>query len=144
MNFACTHGVVMVVGFDGFREVINNYGYRGGDEILADFAVQVRRICPQTAALYRFEGDEFAIFIPGGTCCQAQQLFQSLAPGGQGTGQPAGQPGNHRRRSLYAAGWNNAGSRYQQAGAFSGAWEGAPPFAAGLFQLGGFAGIPAA
>ena len=86
LNFACTHGVVMVVGFDGFREVINNYGYRGGDEILADFAVQLRRICPQTAALYRFEGDEFAIFIPGGTCCQAQQLFQSLAQAAKALG----------------------------------------------------------
>ena len=70
--------LAMVVGFDGFREVINNYGYRGGDEILADFAVKLRQVCPMAATLYRFEGDEFAVLIPDGSRNQAGSVFEAL------------------------------------------------------------------
>lgn len=78
LDFTDIKGVAMVVGFDGFREVINNYGYRGGDEILADFAVKLRQVCPMAATLYRFEGDEFAVLIPDGSRNQAGSVFEAL------------------------------------------------------------------
>lgn len=60
-------GCLMIVGIDDFKRINDLYTYSGGDEIIKNFALRISKCIPQSATLYRLEGDQFAVHYPYGT-----------------------------------------------------------------------------
>jgi len=60
-DFAKKHGIALLVGIDGFRKVISNYGYNRGDEFLVIFSRKIKEACEDDWNIFRFSGDEFMI-----------------------------------------------------------------------------------
>ncbi len=57
--------VVLVMDFDGFKDINDALGHQVGDMLLAAFARRLVDELPPTAAAARLGGDEFAVMIPG-------------------------------------------------------------------------------
>lgn len=77
-DFSQGRGVVLLVGMDRFREVINNYGYSFGDMVLTQFCRRMQEVCKEDMSVYRLEGDEFVVIHPFGDRESAQRLFYEL------------------------------------------------------------------
>ena len=60
-DFSTQSGAALLVGIDGFRRVIGNYGYNTGDEILIEFSRKIKELCDKAWKVFRFSGDEFLI-----------------------------------------------------------------------------------
>ncbi len=59
------HAVVLVMDFDGFKDVNDSLGHAVGDSLLREFASRLTEQLPPSAAAARLGGDEFAVVIPG-------------------------------------------------------------------------------
>ena len=59
------HAVVLVMDFDGFKEVNDSLGHAIGDSLLSAFAARLSENLPPSASAARLGGDEFAVVIPG-------------------------------------------------------------------------------
>ncbi len=88
LDFSSGHGSVLLVGIDGFRTVVNNWGYSFGDMILFEFCQRMQAFCGDKRMLYRLDGDEFLIVSPGesreGTAIlftQVRELAKNLGEG---------------------------------------------------------------
>jgi diguanylate cyclase (GGDEF)-like protein len=57
---------VAIVDIDGFKKVNDDHGHLTGDELLKQFAGELRSVCRQTDAIGRWGGDEFIILLDGG------------------------------------------------------------------------------
>ena len=57
--------VVLVMDFDGFKDINDALGHQVGDMLLEAFARRLVDELPPTAAAARLGGDEFAVMIPG-------------------------------------------------------------------------------
>lgn len=71
------NGTMILLGFDSFRKIINNYGYTYGDKILKEFAKEIIQIYPQDK-VFRFNGDQFIIVCPHYNKTKSQQLFYQI------------------------------------------------------------------
>lgn len=71
------NGTMILLGFDSFRKIINNYGYTYGDKILKEFAKAIIQIYPQDK-VFRFNGDQFIIVCPHCNKQKTQQLFSQI------------------------------------------------------------------
>lgn len=60
-DFSRRHGIALLIGLDGFRNIISNYGYNVGDEILITFSRKIKELCNPNWKIFRFSGDEFLI-----------------------------------------------------------------------------------
>ena len=60
-DFAALSGIALLIGMDGFRKVISNYGYNTGDEILIELSRKIKDLCAPEWKVFRFSGDEFLI-----------------------------------------------------------------------------------
>ncbi len=60
-DFAQREGTALLIGIDGFRNVISNYGYNTGDELLILFSRKIKELCEPDWKIFRFSGDEFLI-----------------------------------------------------------------------------------
>ena len=60
-DFTTNTGAALLIGIDGFRKVISNYGYNAGDEILIEIAKTIKALCRPEWKVFRFSGDEFLI-----------------------------------------------------------------------------------
>lgn len=60
-DFSSEHGIALLAGLDGFRNVISNYGYYTGDEALVIISRTMRELCEPDWKLFRFGGDEFLV-----------------------------------------------------------------------------------
>ena len=60
-DFAAQSGIAMLIGMDGFRKVVSNYGYNTGDELLIEFSRKLKDLCDPGWKVFRFSGDEFLI-----------------------------------------------------------------------------------
>ena len=60
-DFASQSGIALLIGLDGFRKIISNYGYNIGDEILIKFAREISGLCNPGWKVLRFSGDEFLV-----------------------------------------------------------------------------------
>ena len=60
-DFATQSGIALLIGMDGFRKVISNYGYNTGDEILIELSRKIKDLCDPEWKVFRFSGDEFLI-----------------------------------------------------------------------------------
>ncbi|MCM1212817.1 MAG: GGDEF and EAL domain-containing protein [Blautia sp.] len=60
-DFATQSGIALLIGMDGFRKIISNYGYNIGDEILIKFSRMIGDLCNPGWKVFRFSGDEFLV-----------------------------------------------------------------------------------
>lgn len=74
-------GVVMLLGVDRFRNVINTYGYYYGDELLTTLAKRLQAMCRDGRRAYRFNGDEFILLLPEADKEEAAAAFNSIRDG---------------------------------------------------------------
>ena len=71
-------GVVMLLGVDRFRNVINTYGYYYGDELLTTLAKRLQALCRDGIKAFRFNGDEFILLLPGADKAEAHEIFTGI------------------------------------------------------------------
>lgn len=60
-DFAAQPGIALLIGMDGFRKTISNYGYNIGDELLIKFSRKIAELCKPEWKVLRFSGDEFLV-----------------------------------------------------------------------------------
>lgn len=60
-DFAQKNGIALLIGIDGFRNIISNYGYNTGDTLLIIFSRKIKEACETDWQVFRFSGDEFLI-----------------------------------------------------------------------------------
>ena len=60
-DLASQSGIALLIGMDGFRKIISNYGYNNGDEILIKFSREISDLCRPGWKVLRFSGDEFLV-----------------------------------------------------------------------------------
>ncbi len=70
-------GIILLLGFDAFRKIINNYGYTFGDMILKEFALQIIKMI-SSEKVFRFNGDQFIIICEDYTQQQAKEIFYQI------------------------------------------------------------------
>ena len=56
---------IMVLNLDSFKNINDFYDQSFGDEILRITAQKIQSMLPPAARLYRLDGDQFGIFMPG-------------------------------------------------------------------------------
>lgn len=66
--------LLLLAGMDGFRRVVNTYGYEGSNEVLACVA-SILRSLPGVSTVYRMSGDELLLVLEDGTEDDAAALF---------------------------------------------------------------------
>ncbi|MCM1193678.1 MAG: GGDEF and EAL domain-containing protein [Butyrivibrio sp.] len=71
-------GIAVLMGLDGFRKVISNYGYNIGDELLILFSRIMRDSCGPAWRLFRFSGDEFIAIAPTMDRNTVQEFFTKV------------------------------------------------------------------
>lgn len=69
---------VLVLGFDNFRRVNDFYNRAFGDKVIRRAARQIQNLLPQSALLYRFDGDEFLIIFKDCSTVQVYSLYHDL------------------------------------------------------------------
>ena len=69
---------VLVLGFDNFRRVNDFYNRAFGDKVIRRAARQIQNLLPQSALLYRFDGDEFLIIFKDCSTAQVYSLYHDL------------------------------------------------------------------
>ena len=55
---------MLIVDIDQFKQINDNYGHLYGDTVLVAMADALRNVFGETAAIGRFGGDEFTVFLP--------------------------------------------------------------------------------
>ncbi len=58
---------VALVDLDGFKRVNDKYGHQAGDEVLQQFAAELKSACRSTDLVGRWGGDEFLVLLDGST-----------------------------------------------------------------------------
>lgn len=77
-DFSHGEGFVMLVGIDSFGDVIKNYGYAIGDEVLSVFGRRLEEHCGTARRVFRMEGDKFIVISPNGNQEDACVLFDEI------------------------------------------------------------------
>lgn len=77
-DFAAQPGVALLIGLDGFRKIISNYGYNTGDEILIRFSREISDLCKPGWKVLRFSGDEFLILAFGSTQQEVKDFYKQI------------------------------------------------------------------
>jgi diguanylate cyclase (GGDEF)-like protein len=54
---------IAIVDIDGFKQVNDDYGHNVGDELLKQFAAELRSVCHSSDVIGRWGGDEFIILF---------------------------------------------------------------------------------
>ncbi|WP_027854961.1 sensor domain-containing diguanylate cyclase [Marinobacterium litorale] len=78
-----SHGVLMMVDFDHFKQINDTYGHDAGDQVLKHFAEIAERCLRDTDTIGRLGGEEFAVLLPDtdveGGQVMAERLRQAVA-----------------------------------------------------------------
>ena len=69
---------VLYMDIDGFKVVNDQFGHRGGDQVLQEVARRLRRWVRDTDIVTRAGGDEFVLVQPGGTAKGALRLADRI------------------------------------------------------------------
>lgn len=77
-DFASQPGIALLIGMDGFRKIISNYGYNNGDEILIRFSREISDLCRPGWKVLRFSGDEFLVIAFGSNQQEVTDFYKEL------------------------------------------------------------------
>lgn len=77
-DFAAQSGVALLIGMDGFRKVVSNYGYNTGDELLIEFSRKVKDLCDPQWKMLRFSGDEFLVVAFASNQQRARDFYEKV------------------------------------------------------------------
>lgn len=77
-DFTEGKGTVILLGIDGFRNIISAYGYHFGDEVLVDLAKLLSDMCTDGQLVYRFSGDEFVVVLPDLNEEEAREVYRNI------------------------------------------------------------------
>ncbi|MDQ0680677.1 diguanylate cyclase (GGDEF)-like protein [Arthrobacter pascens] len=72
-------GVLILADLDHFKAVNDTYGHAAGDEVLQAFAGACRDTVRSTDLAGRYGGEEFVLFIPGGTADSAERIADAIS-----------------------------------------------------------------
>ena len=86
---------VLMIDLDRFKEVNDRFGHVGGDTAIREVAMRIDAQIRESDAAARFDGDEFALLLPGAGAAEAalvarrimQAVSSSPVPVGPGTSQ---------------------------------------------------------
>jgi len=73
-----SHGAVLWMDLDGFKEINDGLGHKVGDELLSSLAHRMRATVRESDVLARLGGDEFAVLYPNVDGAQAQMAAGRL------------------------------------------------------------------
>lgn len=71
-------GGILLLGLDDFVRINDLNSHIFGDAVLRQFAQSVQQLLPPEAAIYRFDGDEFAVVYPGAGEAELRALYQKI------------------------------------------------------------------
>lgn len=71
-------GGILLLGLDDFSRINNLHDHIFGNSVLRQFAQTVQRYLPDSAQMFRFDGDEFAIVYKGASRQQVIEFYQKL------------------------------------------------------------------
>ncbi|MBD5514582.1 MAG: EAL domain-containing protein [Lachnospiraceae bacterium] len=77
-DFASQSGIALLIGMDGFRKIISNYGYNTGDEILIKFSREISGLCNPGWKVLRFSGDEFLVLAFGSDLQEVTDFYEKI------------------------------------------------------------------
>ena len=77
-DFAFQSGIALLIGMDGFRKTISNYGYNIGDELLISFAREIGDLCKPEWKALRFSGDEFLVIAFASNLQEVTDFYEEL------------------------------------------------------------------
>lgn len=77
-NISEKEGIAVLLGLDGFRKVVSNYGYNAGDELLILFSRILKDCCEKGWNLFRFSGDEFIAIGTGADQNVMEEFFAEV------------------------------------------------------------------
>ncbi len=77
-DFSVLSGTALLIGLDGFRKVVGNYGYNTADEILIEFAQRIKELCEPEWKVFRFSGDEFMVVAFGADKAKMTAYYENL------------------------------------------------------------------
>lgn len=77
-DFASQSGVALLIGMDGFRKTISNYGYNIGDELLISFSREISDLCKPEWKALRFSGDEFLVIAFASDLQEVTDFYEEL------------------------------------------------------------------
>lgn len=69
---------VLIVDIDNFKSINDNYGHLYGDTVIVAMAEALRTVFGEAAAIGRFGGDEFTVFMPHADMEQLEERIQKL------------------------------------------------------------------
>ena len=77
-DFASQSGIALLIGMDGFRKIISNYGYNTGDEILIKFSKEISELCKPGWKVLRFSGDEFLVIAFASDLQEVKDFYEEI------------------------------------------------------------------
>ena len=77
-DFVSQPGVALLIGMDGFRKIVSNYGYNIGDEILIKFSREICGLCNLGWKVLRFSGDEFLVIAFASNQQEAVDFYEKI------------------------------------------------------------------
>lgn len=77
-DFSSQSGIALLIGMDGFRKIISNYGYNNGDEILIRFSREISDLCRPGWKVLRFSGDEFLVIAFASNLQEVTDFYEEL------------------------------------------------------------------
>ncbi len=77
-DFASQSGIALLIGLDGFRKIISNYGYNTGDDILIKFSREISDLCKPGWKALRFGGDEFLVIAFASDLQEVTDFYEEI------------------------------------------------------------------
>lgn len=69
---------ILIVDIDNFKSINDNYGHLYGDTVIVAMAEALRTVFNEEAAIGRFGGDEFTVFMPHADEAKLEELILKL------------------------------------------------------------------
>ena len=71
-------GVLMILGLDNFKIINESYNRRFGNIMLRLAAEAIEKVLPDDTYLYKLDGDEFGLVLPGWDEARAQRIYEDI------------------------------------------------------------------
>lgn len=71
-------GIIMIMGLDNFKIINESYNRRYGNIMLKLAAEAIEKVLPEGVRLYKLDGDEFGLVMPGLDEDSAKNLYEDI------------------------------------------------------------------